>query len=519
MALINFQTMGTGLETTEFDAVGGTNSMVTSPVWTNSSYSFRCNPATTATGFSQISGFAATGIDAVFSVTTTYVSLYFRYATAPAAGDEPILQVRQVANTKFEVRIDSTGKLYGYNSALTLVASGTTALSANTWYRLDLKIGSSATVGAYELKINNVAEWSGTTNTLLANATNVRIGKHTNRNGNTVDFYYGPVVLDDANYVADPNFYVATLLPDANGSTMQWTSGTGASDYTQVNERPVSATNYVKNSLLVNQVALFHVQARSAYSIDTNAVYLGLKGRIRLSEDTAVTSSQIVRVKSGATNSDSSANNGGTAAISVSRLLTTDPATGATWTGAAIDAVEVGALEQNAVADRLSWAAVDLLYFIQTAAVESESVTVTDSPNFYSDGVFVSESRGLTLAHNAKTSDSITTSESILRMLESNVIKSDSISVTEVGTVDVKVEIGASDTITATEIVLAVEESFINTSDSTTVTDTPEVFIPFFVVNTYDIVGSDPPKFIYTTDGDVLIYVFQGRGKWYYEKI
>tara|TARA_R110000868_G_scaffold267_2_gene2320 strand:+ start:2612 stop:4171 length:1560 start_codon:yes stop_codon:yes gene_type:complete len=519
MALINFQTMGSGLEAVEFDTVGGTNSMVISPVWTNSTYSFRCNPVTTATGFSQISGFAATGIDAVYSIATTYVSLYFQYAVAPAVADEPILQVRQSTNTKFEVRIDSTGKLYGYNTALTLVASGTTALAANTWYRIDLKVGSSATVGAYELRINTVAEWSGTTNTLAANGTNIRIGKHTNRNGNTVDFYYGPVVLDDANYVSQPNFYVATLMPDANGSTMQWTSGTAPSDYTQVNERPPSATNYVKNSLAINQLALFSVQNRSAYSIDSNAVYLGLKGRIRLSEDINATSSQIIRVKSGATNSDSSANNGGTAAASVSRLLTTDPATGAAWTGAAIDAVEVGALEQNAVADRLSWAAVDLLYFIQTAAVESESVTVSESISYYSDSVIVSESRGLTLAHNAKTSDAIALSESVKNDLIVSAIASEAITVTEVGTVDVKVELSATDTITATEVVVAVEESFINTSDSTTVADTPEVFIPFFVVNTYDIVGSDPPKFIYTTDGDVMIYVFKSGTKWFYEKI
>lgn len=460
MALVNFQTMGTGLETVEFAAVGGTNSMVTSPVWTNSTYSFRCNPATTATGFAQINGFGTAGSDAVYSIATTYVSLYFQYAVAPAAGDEPILQIRQATNTKFEVRINSTGKLYGYNSALTLVASGTTALSANTWYRLDLKVGSSATVGAYELKINNVAEWSGTTNTLAANGTNTRIGKHTNRNSNTVDFYYGPVVIDDANYVSDPNFYVATLLPNTNGSTMDWTSGTGASDYTQVNEIPPSNTNYVKNSgASAGQVALFGFQNRADKSMDNNATFYAVKARIRIAEDIAATASTNIRVRSGGVNSNGATFDGSATFISVSRLLSTDPATSAAWTGSAIDAIEAGAIENNAVSDRLSWAAVDVLYTIPVLPNTSDSVTISESISYYSDAVITSESAALTLAHN------------------------------------------------------------VNTSDSTTVTDTPGVLIPFFVVNAYDIVGSDPPKFIYTTDGDVLIYVFKSGTKWFYEKI
>lgn len=520
MALINFQTMGSGLETVEFDAVGGTNSMVTSPITANATYSFRCNPTTTATGFAQISGFAATGIDAVFSATNTYVSLYFQYATAPSTNDEPILQVRQGTNNKFEVRIDSAGKLYGYNSALTLVKSGTTALSANTWYRLDLSVGSSATVGAYELKINGVSEWSGTTNTLLANATNVRIGKYINRNGNTVDFYFGPVVVDDAAFVSDPNFYVGTLMPNANGSTMDWTNGTGASDYTQVNERPPSNTNYVRNTgLATGQVALFKFQPRSTYSIDTNASFTALKGRIRLAEDVATTSSQVMRVKSGATNSDSTARDGTTTYFSVSRLLTTDPATSAVWTGAAIDAVEVGAVENNAVADRLSWAAVDLLYTIPILPSKSDTVTVSESAGFYQDLTIVAENRNLTLAHNVNKSDSVTVNENIKNDLIVSAITSDNATVTEINQVEVLIDASGTDTVTASEVVVAVQESFITTSDSTNVTDTPDVLIPFFVVNTNDIVGSDPPKFIYTTDGDVMIFVFKSGTKWFYEKI
>jgi len=522
MAIIQFHTMGSGLETVEFDAVGGTEGMVASPVWgPTSSYSFNTNPATTAVGWAQISGLATTGIDAAFSITTTYVSFYFQYLIKPASADEEIIQVRQGTNIKFAVRIDSAGKLYGYNAGgTTLVASGTKVLAQDTWYRLDLKVGSSATVGAYELKINGVTEWSGTTNTNANNATNVRIGKVANRNSNTVAYFYGLVVIDDANYVADPIFYGGTLLPNANGSTMQWTSGTGASDYTQVNEIPPSNTQYVKNSgAAAGQIGLFNFQSRADDLIDNNATFYAVKARLRLAEDVAATSAQLIRVRSGSTNSDSATRDGGTTYANVSRLLATDPATSAAWTGSAIDAIEAGAVENNAVSDRLSWAAVDVLYTIPILPSKSDSVTVTESPGFYQDSTFVRDVPGLTKVYDVNKSETINTNENVTSEVLIQAISTDNILVTELNQVEVLIDASSSDTVTATEVVVAVNESFISASDSTTVADTPELLIPFFVVNTYEIVGSDPPKYIYTTDGEVLLYVARSGTKLFYEKI
>jgi len=249
-------------------------------------------------------------------------------------------------------------------------------------------------------------------------------------------------------------------LANTNGSTMDWTSGTGASDYTLVYEIPPSNAQYVKNSgASAGQVALFGFDNRADLGIDNNATFYAVKARIRIAEDIAATASTNIRVRSGGVNSNAAVFDGSATFISVSRLLSTDPATGAAWTGSAIDAIEAGAIENNAVSDRLSWAAVDVLYTIPVLPNTSDSVTISESISYYSDAVITSESTALTLAHNVKT------------------------------------------------------------SDSTTVADVPEVFIPFLVVNAYDIVGSDPPKFIYTTDGDVLIYVFKSGTKWFYEKI
>jgi hypothetical protein len=525
MALVNFQTMGSGSNAVEFDATGGSTVFVSSPVWAapnaTVNYSFNTNPATTALGWAQISGLATTGIDAVFSVTTTYVSFYFQYLIKPATADEEIIQVRQGTNIKFTVRIDSAGKLYGYNAGgTTLVASGTKVLAQDTWYRLDLKVGSSATVGAYELKIDGVTEWSGTTNTNANNATNIRIGKVANRNSNTVSFFYGLVVVDDANYVADPYFYGGTLSPNANGSTMQWTSGTGASDYTQVYEIPPSNAEYVKNSgAATGQIALFDFDSRADKFIDSNATFYAIKGRIRLAEDVTTTSSNSIRIKSGSTNSDSVARDATTTYTSVSRLLANDPATSAAWTGSAIDAIQVGAIENNAVSDRLSWAVVDVLYTIPILPNKSDTVTVTESAGFYNDLTFVSESRNLALVHNINKSDTINTNENVINNILLGAFASDSLTVTELNTVQVLIDANATDTITATEVIISASESFINTSDTSTVNESVQNLIPFFLVNSYDIVGSDPPKYIYTTEGEVLLFVARSGTKLFYEKI
>ncbi|MFM7850648.1 MAG: hypothetical protein ACKO96_01715, partial [Flammeovirgaceae bacterium] len=65
-----------------------------------------------------------------FSLATTYVSFYFTPVTLPTANSEEIIQVRQGTNVKFTVRIDSAGKLHGYNAGgTTQVGTGTTVLN------------------------------------------------------------------------------------------------------------------------------------------------------------------------------------------------------------------------------------------------------------------------------------------------------------------------------------------------------------------------------------------------------
>lgn len=372
MAIINF----TGFEVTnggnggEFSgAPSGTTAYSTSTVRTGNQ-AFRVNPTTTAVGYCEISGIGANGRSSLLGEATMYYQFWFRYATKPSSGDEEIFVVR--ANTgvdKLSIRIDSAGNLVVYNSVPTAVGTSATALSANTWYKIEVQCGTSATVGAYDLKIGGVSEVSGTTNTTATSGGSARLGKVINRNGNSVDFFYDDFASSNTGFISG-NIEVKQMTPDANGSTMSWTAGTGTSDYTTVDESPAfDDTDYVQSLTGAGaKVALFDLQTSSAAGITGNI--LAVKGYVHLRENTSVTSAYAIRIRSNTTNSDSSNNNGSTAAQAYQRLLETDPDTSTAWTTGGLDALEVGGVENNAVATRLTYARV----FILTSVTPTSSI-------------------------------------------------------------------------------------------------------------------------------------------------
>ena len=156
---------------------------------------------------------------------------------------------------------------------------------------------------------------------------------------------YDNIVLDDAGY--QENIYsTLTLLPEANGSTMSWTSGTGLSDYTQVYDIPPGDTTYVASAGgTANQIAYFALSNRPS-NISTNNVILAVKLIVRVRETTGTpTTAFVTRLVSGATTYSTAPKDMSGVVQPSGILLTTDPNTGAAWTWAAIDALQVGGIE------------------------------------------------------------------------------------------------------------------------------------------------------------------------------
>ena len=370
MALVSFTGFETGAAAgDELNAITGTASFDTSTVRTGT-YSLRTNPTTTATGYGSFSPAGATGAFAFGSVVDSYFTFYFRYATIPSSNKEQILYLRNSGNTtKASIRINSSGQLGVYDSTNTVIATGSTVLSSGTWYRIDFYLGT-GTSGSYSLAINDVSELSGTGNFTTSNTGRIYFGKFANSNSQTVDFYYDDFWWDDAAFVADGSFKVLSSSPIGAGSTQAWTDGTTGT-YADIDENPYSDTDYVMSPTTGNpNVGLFTFNTCSTMGLGASDTVKAVKITGRRHENTSVTSSNFVRIRSGSTNSDSSTLNLSTSIVAFGRSLETDPNTSAAWTQSGVNAVEGGLVENNAVAVRMTYLRLQVAYIESAGAVD-----------------------------------------------------------------------------------------------------------------------------------------------------
>lgn len=387
MAIIQFTGFESGADFYgDVSLVQGTASYVTSPV-RSGTYALRTNPTTTGTGSVAIRGIASNGtiMQNTLQSTDTYIQFYLRIATLPASGYEQVCTVTQFGSSspKGWLAINSSGNLSVYDKDFSKIGSdGATSLSLNTWYQIRFYIGNGTTAG-YSVYINGVLELSGTGDFVAADSGDVIFGKSSDRSGQTVDYYFDDVVIDNAAFPST-DLKVNVLKPTANGSTMSWSNGTNTSDYTQVDEIPIDSTDYVQSPTTGNpNIALFTMQSMATVGFNGNVK--AIKGVAFSRENTSVTSAVKIRVRSGGTDSDSSTFNGSNTTYNgQSRLLLTDPATSAAWTTSGVNAIEVGPVENNAVAQRCMSVLAMVLYeeissYTITAACGSFSLSGQDA--------------------------------------------------------------------------------------------------------------------------------------------
>jgi hypothetical protein len=113
-----------------------------------------------------------------------------------------------------------------------------------------------------------------------------------------------------------------------------------------------------------NKLALFVFDSCATAGI-TGAIKAVCAMCAGVRENVTVTSNGTMRVKSGSTNSDIAVGNITTGDRISAQLLLTDPATGAAWSIAGVDAVEAGYLEANAVSIRMAQVFLAVEYTVQ----------------------------------------------------------------------------------------------------------------------------------------------------------
>jgi len=283
----------------------------------------------------------ADGTHSDFAAATTYVRFYVRFASLTNSGDEDIICFRAGGSVKASFALTSGGLLRYYTGARgTLVATGSTALSVDTWYLVECRVGTGA--GAvYDLKLDGATELSGTATVSSTGTAHVQFG--TSRSSNYYAAYYDDILVDDAAWPGPGA--CKRLAANASGSYAQWSTDDGyggtATDWQCVDETPVgtSPDDLIYTGTTGN-AHTFGVQ-------DVDGLIFGPPNATKVTafvrSDTGGTAGCRVRLRSGSTDSDTTGATWPTGAgVLVCNLRTGDPATGSAWTPGGLNAAQVG---------------------------------------------------------------------------------------------------------------------------------------------------------------------------------
>lgn len=327
----------------------------------------------------------STGIGA-----TTYVKFDFQYHTKPVT--TPIefagcySGAINASNDMLLLKLTNAGRIALFDSTGSVIeaAGPQTVLSADTKYKIEMRCSDGA-AGAYEVRINGVQEEAGTANQGAAGFVGaVTFGQGVAEAAEVVDFFYDDVVINDSVYTSYPK--ITALYAIANGGTAQWTAGTNASNYAEVDDPTGTGdadTTYIKNAGAGGgETHLVSFQSTTTGNI-TGAIG-GVSLLVNLREDVSVTSASYARLRSASTNSDTTPTNKSTAGVYFQTVLiaTTDPATGSAWTSGGVDAVQGGVVEDNAVSDRCTRILIQVMWdgLLPPTATPTPTITPTATP-------------------------------------------------------------------------------------------------------------------------------------------
>lgn len=252
------------------------------------------------------------------------------------------------ATATFQVVLTTAGKIQIQNSSGTAIATGTTALSTNTWYYLEFNVVINGASGSVTVHINGSAEITTTTGNFGSTGVDTIIlgMQDCSSAGANVNFLYDDVYLIDtaagglySTFLGD--VAVETKYPSAAGAHTQWTPDSG-SNYARVNEHsgtfPDGDTSYVATSTVNN---------RDSYAFDDLSVLSGtvyaVQTNVYARKDNTGTRQIAVSTRPGSTDNDGATQTLGTSYQMFSEIAEKNPDTSAQWASvSALNATEFG---------------------------------------------------------------------------------------------------------------------------------------------------------------------------------
>lgn len=325
-------------------------SMSTSTTARSGTYSIRLNTSA-ATSNIRIRYRSADSVPA-------FARAYIRVTSYPSA-QATIMRFTDLAFAAgASIRMNTDGTLELWNADTAQVGSDSSALSLDTWYRIEW----SHETGATSARIDGTEFASGSiTHSNGNNMQYIQLGTHSNV---TMDIRYDDVAVNDSSGAAQTSFpgagNIVMVLPTGDGDG---NCSSGAGDWANINEVPPSDTATAGGTniceLDVNPTtADFAATDSSTAGIDSydTITLIQLWGRVR--EETSGATNYTYRIKSasgGTTSVSASGDSGnatpatnptGTTAFARQLVSYTDPTTGIAWTPTgtnSIDNMQIGA--------------------------------------------------------------------------------------------------------------------------------------------------------------------------------
>ncbi len=311
----------------------------------NGGYALRTNPTGINQGYVGIRGVTASGVSADAAVTLSYFRFYFRFAALPAA-DVLFFKVYASGSLdKLTLLLRTTGVLQTIDAGLA-TTNGSTTLSANTWYRINVTCGSHASTGTIQVSVDGTLDVNTTGNTRASNAAYVELGRNFGASAN-IDFYYDDFVWDDLN--APGAGRIVCLVPSADGTFTNGTAHGAATKWQCLTDVPCD-----NDTTYVNSVGNTNSYTAAMGSIPSVTSGARLKAIVVAKEDVLAIGSLKVRIYEAGGNSQTTTGADASPSYTVLYLAPSGPQAGGDWTDATLAGVEIGVIENSANASRFS---------------------------------------------------------------------------------------------------------------------------------------------------------------------
>lgn len=285
------------------------------------------------------SGSGATNCFRTFDAQSTWVVGFAWQCSSTAATD--ILYFEDGTTTQLSLYKNASGALSIVRGTYPVIATSSAALVPNTWYFIECKVFIADTGGYVSVRVD------GSDFVSITNADT----KYSSSNAwvNSIKFLqngYGNVNKFDDIYILDgtgtPNDFlgdhrVRTLLPAADDA-VQFTRSSGTYNYANVDDPSADDDSTYNESSTIGAKDLLAFN-----DLPTNpGVIKCVQVSVRARKDDAGTRSLRTKVNSGSFEANGASNALNTSYQYFADVFTTDPATGAAWTDAAINTASYG---------------------------------------------------------------------------------------------------------------------------------------------------------------------------------